>query len=71
MKRGIVIAAIGVFVALGAASAAPSKVRTEHVPTTITHDGDVALSAGGSCSPARWSALEIAPRGLPDHPGSR
>jgi hypothetical protein len=34
------------FLVLGTASAHPSKVRTNHVPTTITHDGEVALSNG-------------------------
>jgi hypothetical protein len=40
MKRGIVLAVVGTV------SAHVSKTRWIHVPTTITHDGDVPLSGG-------------------------
>jgi hypothetical protein len=52
VKRWIVFVAtgafmvLGAFVTLGAASAHPSKTRVVHVPTTLTHDGDVSLGDG-------------------------
>src|SRR6188474_1967804 len=50
MKRWIAVlvavGAIGVSQAFASASAQPSRVKTRHVPTTISHDSDVPLNSG-------------------------
>src|SRR6476659_8318527 len=50
MKRGIAVlvtvGVIGVTITLARASADQSKVKTRHVPTTISHDSDVLLGSG-------------------------
>jgi hypothetical protein len=66
MKRGIMLATVGVLglLVVGTVSAHRSKVPTTHVPVTITHDGDVTLGNGGAILTGHLKTRRVACRSL-------